>query len=145
MRRREFIAGFGSAAALPVVARAQQAEQMRRIGTLIAGYENDLLSKTNVAAFIQALSDLGWTDGRNVRIDLRWGGDINRIRLLARELVGSQPDIILANTTPATVALQQETRTIPIVFASVGARTRTIRRYSLLNVNYFTFPPVWTL
>jgi putative ABC transport system substrate-binding protein len=64
---------------------------------------------------------LGWTDGRNVRIDLRWGGgDIDRIRALARELVGLQPDIILASSTPATVALQQETRTIPIVFANVG-------------------------
>jgi len=74
--------------------------------------------KTYVSAFTQALAGLGWTDGRNVRMDLRWtGGDINRIRASAQELVGLQPDIILANGTPATVALQRATRTIPIVFA----------------------------
>ena len=73
------------------------------------------------AAFTQALADLGWTDGCNVRIDLRWAGDdINRIRALAQELVGLQPDIILAGSTPVTVALQRETRTIPIVFANVS-------------------------
>jgi putative tryptophan/tyrosine transport system substrate-binding protein len=71
--------------------------------------------------FTQALSDLGWTDGRNVRMDFRWaGGDINLIRALAQELVGLQPDIIVATSTPMTVALQRETRTIPIVFVSVG-------------------------
>ena len=79
------------------------------------------MAKLRVSAFTQALADLGWTDGRNVRMDLRWGGgDINRIRALAQELVGLQPDIILASATPATVALQRETRTIPIVFASVS-------------------------
>jgi len=80
--------------------------------------ENDPMPKTYVSAFAQALAGLGWTDGRNVRMDLRWaGGDINRIRALAQELVGLQPDIILAHTTLATAALQRETRTIPIVFA----------------------------
>ena len=73
-----------------------------------------------VSAFTQALADLGWADGRNVRVDLRWGGgDINRIRAFARELVGLQPDIIVPTGTPATVALQRETRTIPIVIAGV--------------------------
>ena len=121
MKRREFIAGLGSAAAWPVVARAQQGDRVRRIGVLMAGDENDPVGKTRVSAFTQALADLGWTDGRNVRMDLRWGGgDINRIRALAQELVGLQPDIILTSATPATVALQRETRTIPIVFASVG-------------------------
>jgi putative ABC transport system substrate-binding protein len=77
--------------------------------------------KTYVSAFTQALAALGWTDGRNARLDLRWAGDdINRIRALARELVGLQPDIILTFATPATVAVQRETRTIPIVFAGVG-------------------------
>jgi putative ABC transport system substrate-binding protein len=82
--------------------------------------ENDPKQKRRLSAFTQALAGLGWTDGRNARVDLRWwGDDINRLRALARELVGSQPDIILANGTPETVALQRETRTIPIVFVSV--------------------------
>ena len=120
--RRELIVTFGGAvAAWPLAARAQQSDRVRRIGVLIPGYENDPAAKTIVSAFSQALADLGWTEGRNVRMDLRWGAaDINRIRALAQELVGLQPDIILTNTTPATVAVQQETRTIPIVFANVG-------------------------
>jgi putative tryptophan/tyrosine transport system substrate-binding protein len=118
MRRREFIAGLGSAAAWPVAARAQQGDRVRRIGVLMPGNENDPTFKSRVSAFTQALADLGWTDGRNVRMDLRWGGDdINRIRALAHELVGLQPDIIVAASTPATAAVQRETRTIPIVFS----------------------------
>jgi putative ABC transport system substrate-binding protein len=120
MRRREFIAGLGSAAAWPLAADAQQADRVRRIGVLMTYDENDLQGKTYVSAFTQALADLGWSDGRNVRMDLRWpGGDINRIRALAQELVGLQPDIILASSAVATAALQRETRTIPIVFAGV--------------------------
>jgi putative tryptophan/tyrosine transport system substrate-binding protein len=121
MRRRQFIAGLASAAAWPLAARAQQGDRMRRIGVLMTGDENDPVWKPRLSAFTQALVDLGWTDGRNVRMDLRWGGnDINRIRALARELVGLQPDIILASSTPTTIALQRETRTIPIVFADVA-------------------------
>jgi len=122
MLRREFIAGLGSAAALPVVVRAQQPERMRHIGVLMPWEENDPEGKRRHSAFIQALADLGWTDGRNVRIDLRWaGGDINRTRALAHELVGMQPDIIVPmGLTVATLTLQRETRTIPIVFASVA-------------------------
>jgi putative ABC transport system substrate-binding protein len=121
MRRREFITGLGSAAALPVAARAQQAERMRGIGVLMPFDQNDPAGKLRYSAFTQALADLGWTDGRNMRIDLRWaGGDMNRIRALAQELVGLQLEIILTSATAATVALQRETRTIPIVFASVG-------------------------
>jgi putative ABC transport system substrate-binding protein len=120
MKRREFIAGLG-AAALPVVARAQQRERVRRIGFLITSDENDPLAKTYVSAFTQVLADLGWTDGGNLRMDIRGaGGDINRIRALAQELVGLQPDIIVTGSTPATLALQRETRTIPIVFASLA-------------------------
>jgi putative ABC transport system substrate-binding protein len=120
MRRREFIAGLGSVAAWPLAARAQPAERVRRIGMLLGLDENEPLQKARISAFTQALADLGWTDGRNVRMDLRWfGDDINRIRALAQELVGLQPDIILAGGTPATVAVQRETRTIPVVFASV--------------------------
>jgi putative ABC transport system substrate-binding protein len=94
---------------------------MRRIGMLMSGNENDPVYKPRVSAFTQALEDLGWTTGRNVRIDLRWhGDDANRIPALAQELVGLQPDIILANGTSATGALQRETRTIPIVMTNVG-------------------------
>jgi putative ABC transport system substrate-binding protein len=121
MKRRAFIAGLGSAAALPLAARAQQAEHMRRIGVLIQLDENDQMMKPRVSAFTQALADLGLVDGRNVRMDVRWyGDDTSRIRALARELVGLQPDILVAGSTPATVGFQQETRSIPIVFANVG-------------------------
>src|SRR5262249_10322723 len=122
MRRREFIAGIGSAAAWPLAARAQQTERMRRIGVLMAYDENDPAGKLRYSAFTQALADLGWTDGRDVRMDLRWHGDDdnNRIRVLAKELVGLQPDIIVTNQTSTTVAFQRETRTIPIVFASMS-------------------------
>jgi putative tryptophan/tyrosine transport system substrate-binding protein len=121
MRRREFIAGLGGAAAWPITARAQQAERLRRVGVLMPLDENDPLAKTFVSAFTQALADMGWADGRNVRMDLRFtGSDISRVRVFAHELVGLQPDIILAVATPATAAVQQETRTIPIVFVNVG-------------------------
>jgi putative ABC transport system substrate-binding protein len=122
IRRREFITLLGGAAAAwPLAARAQQGERVRRIGVLTGRDENDPVAKTLVSAFTQALALLGWTDGRNVRMDLRWaGGDINRIRALAQELVGLQPDILLAHSAAVTVALQRETRTIPIVFANVG-------------------------
>jgi putative ABC transport system substrate-binding protein len=120
IRRREFIAGLGGAAAWPLAARAQQGDRMRRIGVLMWLDENDPGAKSDFSAFIQALADLGWTEGRNVRIDFRWfGDDINRIPALARELVGLRPDAILASAA-ATRALQRETRTIPIVFAGVG-------------------------
>src|SRR6516164_5824387 len=121
MKRRQFIAGLGSSAAWPVVARAQQDDRVRRIGLLMPYDENDPVAKRRLSAFTQALADLGWTDGRSVRMDLRWHGhDTNRIPALAQELVGRQPDIILASGTPATIALQGQTRTIPIVFATVA-------------------------
>jgi putative ABC transport system substrate-binding protein len=121
MNRREFIAGLGGAAAWPLAAQAQQGDRMRRIGVLMGGDENDLVWKPRLSAFTRALADLGWTDGRNMRMDLRWDGDdINRIRALAQELVSLKPDIILATSTPTTVALQRETRTIPIVSANVA-------------------------
>src|SRR5215831_15565398 len=121
IRRRDFMTLLGGGAAWPVMGRAQQGDRVRRIGLLMAGGENDPVRKTTVSAFTQSLADLGWTDGRNVRIDLRWAGDdINRIQALAKELVGLQPDIILAVTTSVAVAVQRETRTIPIVFAGVA-------------------------
>src|SRR6516165_9831048 len=96
MKRREFITLLGGAAVgWPLAARAQQGDRVRRIGVLMPGDENDPLFKTRLSAFTQALAGLGWTEGRNVRMDLRWaGGDTNRIRALAQELVGLQPDII---------------------------------------------------
>jgi putative tryptophan/tyrosine transport system substrate-binding protein len=102
------------------VARAQQGDRVRRIGVLSGGDENDPVTKTEVSAFTQGLAGLGWTDGRNVRIDLRWSGvDPTRMGALAKELVGLQPDVILAGSTATTVAVQRETRTIPIVFAAL--------------------------
>ena len=117
MNKRKFITLLGGAAAWPLAARAQQGGRMRRIGVLMAGDENDPTWKRLLSAFTQALSDLGWTDGRNVRMDILWAGvDINRIRAVAQELVSLKPDIILTDGTPATVAVQRETPTIPIVF-----------------------------
>jgi putative ABC transport system substrate-binding protein len=121
MKRREFIRLIGGAVVWPLAAQAQQGARVRRIGVLVSGDENDPVTQTFVSAFTHALADLGWADGHNVRMDLRWGrADINRIRALAQELVGLQPDIIVTNATPATVAVQRETRTIPVVFAAVA-------------------------
>src|SRR5262249_32495044 len=110
----------GAAAAWPLVARAQQGERVRRIGVLMPLDENDPSGKTIVSAFTQTLSGFGWIEGPNGPIDPCYAGaDINRIRALAQELGGLQPDIILTGGT-ATAAVQRETRTIPIVFASAG-------------------------
>jgi putative ABC transport system substrate-binding protein len=119
--RREFITLVGGAAAWPLAARAQQGDRVRRIGVLLPGNENDPVYTPRLSAFTRALADLGWIDGRNVRMDLRWGGlDVNRIRALAQEFVGLQPDTIVTDGTPASVSLQRETRTIPIVFVNVA-------------------------
>ena len=109
MRRRKFITLVGGAAAAwPVVARAQQGDRVRRIGVLMPYDENDPAAKIFISALTQALAALGWTESRNLRIDLRWfGGDINRMRALAQELVGLQPDIILAQGVQETAALQR--------------------------------------
>jgi putative ABC transport system substrate-binding protein len=118
--RRKFVVALAGAAAWPLAARAQQGNRVRRIGVLIGGDENDPELKRRHSAFTQALADLGWADGHNVRIDLRWvGGDSNRFRALAQELVGLQPDIIVTISIPATAAVHGETLTIPIVFVGV--------------------------
>jgi putative ABC transport system substrate-binding protein len=121
IRRREFIAALGGAAAAPIAARAQQGDRVRRIGVLMSYDEDDPEVKRRVSAFTQALAALGWTVGRNVQMDLRGaGGDTNRMRAFAQELVGLQPDIIVTNGVSPTAAVQRETRTIPIVFANAG-------------------------
>jgi putative tryptophan/tyrosine transport system substrate-binding protein len=117
MRRRDLIAGLGGAVAWPLAARGQQAERMRRIGVLMGWDENDTEAKAFLSGFTQGLTELGWTDGRNMRIDVRWTGNVDLIRSLAKEVVDLHPDVILASTTSVTAAIQQETQTIPIVFA----------------------------
>jgi putative ABC transport system substrate-binding protein len=120
MRRRNFIALVGGAAAWPVAARAQQPERIRRIGVLMNRAADDPYGQARVAAFQQALQQLGWSDGRNVRIDIRWHeNDADRARRYAQELIALAPDIVLAENTVSVTALQHVTRTLPIVFAVV--------------------------
>jgi putative tryptophan/tyrosine transport system substrate-binding protein len=120
-RRRQFISLLGSVAAWPLAALAQQGLGMRRIGVLMTLAETDPEAKLWLAAFTQELSRLGWADGRNLRMEVRWApGSIDLMRTAAKELVGLQPDVILSNSTPATAAFARETRTIPIVFAIVS-------------------------
>jgi putative tryptophan/tyrosine transport system substrate-binding protein len=121
MKRREFIPLLAAAAAWPVASRAQQGERMRRIGVHINSPVDSLEGKARIAAFLQGLQQLGWSEGRNVRIDVRWGAssDIDRNRKNAAELAALAPDVMLASTGPSAAALQRVTRTIPIVFAMV--------------------------
>ena len=118
MKRREFIALVGSAAATwPVVARAQQ---MRRIGVLLVTSEDDAESQVRIAAFEEGLNKLGWTVGRNIRIDYRWyRGETERARAAAAELLKLSPDVMVANANPATRVLQETTRDVPVVFTTV--------------------------
>jgi putative tryptophan/tyrosine transport system substrate-binding protein len=121
MRRRNFIALLGGAAvSWPLVARAQQRERMRRIGVFMPGAADDAEFAVLNAAFLQGLAELGWTVGRNVHIDYRWGaGDVDRYRVLASELVTLAPDVVLAFGYATVNALQKTTRNVPIVFAGV--------------------------
>jgi putative ABC transport system substrate-binding protein len=122
MRRREFITLLGGAAAWPLGARAQQPSGMRRIGVLTAYSESDPEAQARVGAFREGLQKLGWTEGRNIRIDTRWvtPGDAELRRRFAKELVALQPDLILSHGSPNTATFLQQTRTIPIVFAAVS-------------------------
>ena len=122
MRRRDFITLLGGAAAAwPLVAHAQQGEQMRRIGVLMTLTDDDPLAHARIAAFLQGLQQLGWTDGRNVRIDTRWGtGNANNARKYAAELVALAPDVILATGSASVGPLLQLSSTVPIVFVSVS-------------------------
>ena len=118
MKRREFITLLGGAAAWPVAALAQQPSKIRRVGALM-GYPE---AQSEFASFMDELRKLGWVDGRNLRIDTRWGipADPDSMHRFARELVALQPDLILSQSTPTTAALLQETHIIPIVFAAVA-------------------------
>jgi putative ABC transport system substrate-binding protein len=119
--RRQLITLLGGAAAWPLAASAQQAGKVVRIGVLMGWSESDPEYSSRIDAFVKVLAQLGWAEGRNMRIDVRWSnGDVQRAGVLAKELVALQPDVILVSTTPATAALQRESRTIPIVFAVVS-------------------------
>jgi hypothetical protein len=121
MRRREFIAGLGSAAALPLAARAQQRERVRRIGVLWPFEETSLQRRAWAGAFIQGLAELGWTEGRNLRIDIRWNPRTpEEVGMFARELTDAQPDVLVTGTIRLTRALQQQTQTVPIVIVGAG-------------------------
>jgi putative ABC transport system substrate-binding protein len=121
MRRREFITALGGAAAWPLAARAQQAAQMRRIGVLTILAEDDAFTKAWFAVFADALQTLGWEPGRNIRLDFRFaGGDEDRLRTYATELVRLGPDVLFANGPQALLALHEQTRSLAIVFAQVA-------------------------
>jgi len=125
MRRRQFIAALVGAVAAPpalaLPAAFAQAETTRHIGVLMGLSQSDPVFRGFVSTFVQELARLGWTDGRNVRIEQRWtNADVNRASALAKELVAAQPDVILASTTPATAALKRESSTVPIVFTIVS-------------------------
>src|SRR6201984_607654 len=120
LKRREFITLVGGTAAWPLAARAQQADHVRRIGILMYLVSDDADAQSRNAAFLQGLQEMGWAVGRNVRIDYRWGAsnfDPERMRKGAVELVALAPDVVLATTVPIVLALQQVSRTVPIVFA----------------------------
>ena len=121
VKRREFIMLFGGVAAWPLAARAQQPERMRRVGALMGFAESDREGQIFIAAFREGLHKLGWTEGRNIRFDTRWAAlDAESVQRFAKELVALQPDLVLSHVTPTTVALLQQTRTIPIIFVWVS-------------------------
>jgi putative tryptophan/tyrosine transport system substrate-binding protein len=124
MKRRAFITLLGGAAAAwPLAARAQQGERMRHIGVVMVTKETDPETPLRAMAFRQALAKLGWSEGRDVVIDFRFGtGDLNRFRAQAKELTGVTPDVIVAESTPAALTLRQETSAVPIVFLQVASR-----------------------
>ena len=119
MKRREFLGVLGGAASWPLAARAQQSDRVRRIGVLMGYAESDPEGQAYVAVFREGLQKLGWAEGRNFQIDIRWAtpDDAEAVQRFAKELVALQPDVILSPTTPTTAALLQQTRTIPIIFA----------------------------
>jgi len=122
MRRREFISligGAGGAVAWPLAGLAQHSERMRRVGVLMSFAADDPEARRRTAAFETGLRDLGWVDGRNIRIEYRWADNANALRTHAAELVAIAPDLILANSTPVVAALKERTRSVPIIFVQV--------------------------
>jgi ABC-type uncharacterized transport system substrate-binding protein len=128
--RRKFLATLsGAAAAWPLAARAQQPERMRRIAVLTVLAESDPEAKTWIAALEQRLQQLGWRQGRNLRIDYRWGsGDERRLQTYAAELVGAAPDVLFCAGTSALMALSRETRSLPIVFVQIADPAHLVKR-----------------
>jgi ABC-type uncharacterized transport system substrate-binding protein len=143
MRRREFITLLGGVAlAWPLAARAEQADRMRRVGVLMGYAETDPQAKALLAEFTQAVSEFGWIEGRNLRIEVRWApANADLMRTFAKELVSLQPDVILTNSTPVTAALKRETSTIPPLYlrslptrlARVSSRACRARGETLLG------------
>src|SRR5262245_46580840 len=124
MQRREFVTLFGGAVAWPIVTRAQQGGPVRRVNVLMALSEGDPGDQAEIDALTNGLRDLGWIEGRNIRVDFRWpGGDLERVRAHAKEAVASKPDVLVVRSTPAALALKAETKAIPIVFVSVAEPT----------------------
>ena len=120
LRRRQFITLLGGAAAWPLAARAQQGERVRSIGVFMPGTADDPGYQARNAAFVQALGELGWIVGRNLRIDYRWGaGEVERYRAIGADLISLAPDAVLAEGYAAVSALQKATRSVPIVFVDV--------------------------
>jgi putative ABC transport system substrate-binding protein len=143
MKRRNFIALLGGAAAWPLAARAQQGARVRRIGVFMPGVADDPEGQARIAAFLQGLGELGWIVGRNVRIDYRWGaGYAERYRAIAAELVALAPDVVLALGYSTVSALQKATGSVPIVFASVtdpvggGLVASLARPVGMMNLGY---------
>src|SRR5215471_17788423 len=121
LRRREFMTLLGGATAWPIVGRAQQSDRVRRIGVLMIWSEADPRAESQVVPFRQRLQELGWVDGRNALIDIRWGaGDSASFRRYAAELIARAPDVVLAAGTPTTLALKEINSTVPIVFVAVS-------------------------
>jgi putative tryptophan/tyrosine transport system substrate-binding protein len=154
--RRELLAALGGAAAWPLPARAQQPDRVRRIGILAHLPSDDADAQSRNAAFLQGLQELGWAVGRNVRIDYRWSAsnfDPERMRKGAVELVALSPDVVLATTVPIVLALQQVSRTVPIVFAGaidpvgpglVASRGRAATPPALLCSSTVSAPSGWS-
>ena len=122
IKRREFIAGLGSAVAWPTVAaRAQQPDRMRRVGVLMNGAATETQDQSSLAAFIERLRQLGWIEGQNLRMDVRWNaGDAGLARIYAAQLIGLMPDVILATSSINLKVIQQATSTVPLVFVGVS-------------------------
>jgi len=149
MNRREFVTLVGGTAAWPLAARAQQPDRVRRIAVLVGATENDPEAPLMSEAFRQTLNQLGWKEGVSVRIDTRWGaGDLDRMRAYAKELIETAPDVAVADSTPAALALQRESRTTPVIFIrraipSVAAWSQPLRgRAETLPVSP-TMSPRW--